>query len=68
MQADPLGDELEMELTPIDAVPEAGAEEVETKHIGVTDDSGTKIDYAGYEPIPFKRTSTLVNYFIINTA
>ena len=32
------------------------------------DDTGTKIDYSSYEPVPFKKTSTLVNYFIINTA
>ena len=27
-----------------------------------------KIDYSKTEPIPFKKTATLVNYFIINTA
>ena len=32
------------------------------------DDTGTKIDYSSYEPVPLKKTSTLVNYFIINTA
>ena len=35
---------------------------------GMMDDTGTKIDYSTYDPIPFKKTSTLVNYFIINTA
>jgi hypothetical protein len=29
---------------------------------------GNKIDYSGYQPIPLKKTATLVNYFIINTA
>lgn len=27
-----------------------------------------RIDYSSYDPIPFKKTATLVNYFIINTA
>jgi len=27
-----------------------------------------RIDYSSYNPIPFKQTATLVNYFIINTA
>ena len=40
----------------------------ETEKPGMMDDTGTKIDYSGYEPIQFKKTSTLVNYFIINTA
>ena len=32
-------------------------------------DSGAgKIDYSGNPPIDFKKTATLVNYFIINTA
>jgi len=29
---------------------------------------GNKIDYSGMDPINFKKTATLVNYFIINTA
>ena len=40
----------------------------ETEKPGMMDDTGTKIDYSGYEPVQFKKTSTLVNYFIINTA
>jgi hypothetical protein len=28
----------------------------------------SKIDYSRYDPVPFKKTATLVNYFIINTA
>ena len=55
------------------AEPEAEMEmempgEGETEKPGMMDDTGTKIDYSGYEPIQFKKTSTLVNYFIINTA
>ena len=30
--------------------------------------SQNKIDYSNYPPIPAKKTATLVNYFIINTA
>jgi hypothetical protein len=33
-----------------------------------TGPSGGKIDYSNIEAIPFKKTATLVNYFIINTA
>lgn len=32
------------------------------------DTSGTKIDYSSFDPVPFKKTATLVNYFITNTA
>lgn len=30
--------------------------------------TGGKIDHSQTDPIPFKKTATLVNYFIINTA
>jgi hypothetical protein len=30
--------------------------------------TGGKIDFSKTDPIPFKKTATLVNYFIINTA
>lgn len=30
--------------------------------------TGGKIDYSNIDAIPFKKTATLVNYFIINTA
>lgn len=33
-----------------------------------TDSGAGKIDYSGNPPIAFKKTATLVNYFIINTA
>ena len=61
-----------MELTPPAGGNEEGQNgETETpvdEKPGMMDDTGTKIDYSTYEPIPFKKTSTLVNYFIINTA
>jgi len=30
--------------------------------------SAGRVDYSNMDPIPFKKTATLVNYFIINTA
>jgi hypothetical protein len=37
--------------------------------VEATPDNGAgRIDYSNNNPIPFKKTSTLVNYFIINTA
>ena len=53
------------------ATPEQDQNEAESPTVekpGMQDETGTKIDYSNYEPIPFKKTSTLVNYFIINTA
>jgi hypothetical protein len=35
---------------------------------GNTDNGAGKIDYSNNQPIAFKKTATLVNYFIINTA
>ena len=32
------------------------------------DNGAGKIDYSNNQPIAFKKTATLVNYFIINTA
>ena len=34
----------------------------------VNEKTGGKIDYSSCDPIAFKKTATLVNYFIINTA
>ena len=62
---------MELSPPPVDnAEQNADAEPpAEEKQIpGMMDETGTKIDYSSYEPIPFKKTSTLVNYFIINTA
>lgn len=50
--------EMEMEMSP-------GGD---SEKPGMMDETGTKIDYSSYEPVQFKKTSTLVNYFIINTA
>ena len=64
----PADGEGEMEIPT--ATPEADQNDAEpaVEKPGMQDETGTKIDYSNYEPIPFKKTSTLVNYFIINTA
>ena len=46
-----------------------GPETMEAPSGGVFNDpTGTKIDYSSFDPVPFKKTATLVNYFITNTA
>ena len=46
-----------------------GGETLASPSGGVFNDpTGTKIDYSNFDPVPFKKTATLVNYFITNTA